>query len=92
MPMIAVIGAGPLGGALAHALARRNRVGDVRLIDPDVTVAQGKALDILQSALSNVRTRRARGRQSMPPRRAPTRSCWPTTSRAERSLGKQGLR
>ena len=50
MPMIAVIGAGPLGGALAHVLARRNRVGDVRLIDPDGKVAEGKALDILQSA------------------------------------------
>lgn len=49
MPMIAVIGAGPLGGALTHVLARRNRVGDVRLIDPDGKVAEGKALDILQS-------------------------------------------
>ena len=48
--MIAVIGAGPLGGALAHVLARRNRIGEVRLIDPDGKVAEGKALDILQSA------------------------------------------
>jgi malate dehydrogenase len=50
MPTIAVIGAGPLGGALAHTLARRDRISRVRLIDPDVKVAQGKALDILQSS------------------------------------------
>jgi len=49
MPMIAVIGAGPLGGTLAQVLARRNRVRDVRLIDPMGTIAEGKALDILQS-------------------------------------------
>jgi malate dehydrogenase len=47
---IAVIGAGPLGGALAHKLALRNRVAEVRLIDSHGSVAQGKALDILQSS------------------------------------------
>ncbi len=50
MPMIAVIGAGPLGGALVDTLARRSRIREVRLIDPDAKVAEGKALDILQSA------------------------------------------
>ena len=50
MPLIAVIGAGPLGGALAHKLAGRSRVAEVRLIDPDGRVAEGKALDILQSS------------------------------------------
>jgi malate dehydrogenase len=50
MPLIAVIGAGPLGGALAHKLAGRSRVADVRLIDPEARVAEGKALDILQSS------------------------------------------
>jgi malate dehydrogenase len=50
MPMIAVIGAGPLGGTLAHTLACRDRTDHVRLIDPDAGVANGKALDILQSA------------------------------------------
>lgn len=49
MPVIAIIGAGPLGGALAHKLAGRNRVAEVRLIDTAETVARGKALDILQS-------------------------------------------
>ena len=47
--MVAIIGAGPLGGALAHALASRSRVGEVRLIDPEGRIAEGKALDILQS-------------------------------------------
>lgn len=50
MPVVAIIGAGPLGGALAHTLAARGRVGEIRLIDPEGRVAEGKALDILQSA------------------------------------------
>jgi malate dehydrogenase len=50
MPRIAVIGAGPIGGALAHTIARRDRVGEVRLIDPAAAVARGKALDVLQAA------------------------------------------
>lgn len=49
MPLIAIIGAGPIGGALAHTLAGRSRVNRIRLIDSSGTVAQGKALDILQS-------------------------------------------
>jgi len=47
---VAVIGAGPIGGALAQKLALRDRVGEVRLIDPHPGIAQGKALDILQSS------------------------------------------
>ncbi len=50
MPVVAIIGAGPLGGALAHTLARRDRVREVRLIDADERIASGKALDIRQSA------------------------------------------
>jgi malate dehydrogenase len=50
MSTIAIIGAGPLGGALARTLAGRARVGEVRLIDPEGRVAEGKALDILQSS------------------------------------------
>lgn len=49
MPLIAIIGAGPLAGALAHKLALRNRVAEVRLIDTAESIASGKALDILQS-------------------------------------------
>lgn len=50
MSFIAIIGAGPIGGSLAHKLAQRSRVGDVRLIDSAGSVARGKALDILQSS------------------------------------------
>jgi malate dehydrogenase len=49
MPFIAIIGAGPLGSALAHKLAARNRVPEIRMIDVEGSVARGKALDILQS-------------------------------------------
>jgi malate dehydrogenase len=50
MSTVAIIGAGPLGGALARTLAGRARIGEVRLIDPEGRVAEGKALDILQSS------------------------------------------
>ena len=50
MAIVAIIGAGPLGGALAQALAERDRVSEVRLIDPEGRIADGKALDLLQSA------------------------------------------
>src|SRR4051794_31664867 len=50
MSIVAIIGAGPLGGTLALTLARRSRIGEVRLIDPEGRIAEGKALDILQSA------------------------------------------
>ncbi len=49
MSHVAVIGAGDLGGAIAQALAARERVAAVRLIDAAGSVAAGKALDILQS-------------------------------------------
>lgn len=49
MPFVAILGAGPLGGALAYALASRGRFDEIRLIDPERTLAAGKALDILQS-------------------------------------------
>lgn len=49
MPFVAILGAGPLGGALAYALASRGRFGEVRLVDGDKTLAAGKALDIRQS-------------------------------------------
>ena len=50
MAIVAIIGAGPLGGAVAHTLAARSRVNEVRLIDPHGQIAAGKALDIQQSA------------------------------------------
>lgn len=50
MSIVAIIGAGALGGTLAHTLASRSRVHEVRLIDPEGRVAEGKALDIQQSS------------------------------------------
>jgi hypothetical protein len=50
MGFIAIVGSGALGGAVAHALAARDRLTEVRLIDPTGHVARGKALDIQQSA------------------------------------------
>src|SRR5262245_52138105 len=49
MTDVAILGAGELGGALAHLLARRNIVRAIRLIDDSGRVAAGKALDIAQA-------------------------------------------
>jgi malate dehydrogenase len=46
---VAIIGAGELGGSLAHVLARREIVGRIQLIDPSGQIAAGKALDIMQT-------------------------------------------
>lgn len=50
MREVAIVGAGVLGGLVAHELARRNAAGIVRLIDANRRVAEGKALDISQAA------------------------------------------
>src|SRR4051812_29231263 len=50
MDRVVILGAGELGGLLAHALARRAVVRDVCLIDEKPRVAEGKALDIMQAA------------------------------------------
>ena len=58
MGFIAIVGSGALGGAVAHALAMRDRVPEVRLIDTAGSIARGKALDIQQSApIDNFSTR-----------------------------------
>jgi malate dehydrogenase len=44
----AIIGAGELGGAVAQALAARESVNRIVLIDPAANAAAGKALDIQQ--------------------------------------------
>jgi malate dehydrogenase len=49
MSSVAILGAGPIGATLAHTLAARERVREVRLIDDTGQVAAGKALDIAQS-------------------------------------------
>jgi len=50
MSFVAIIGSGALGGAVAHTLAVRDRIREIRLIDSEERVAQGKALDIRQSS------------------------------------------
>ena len=58
MPFIAIIGSGALGGAIAHTLALRDHLPEVRLIDASGAVARGKALDIQQSGpVDNFNTR-----------------------------------
>jgi len=49
MSVVAIIGAGPLGGSLAHTIAVGDGIREVRLIDMELAIATGKALDILQS-------------------------------------------
>jgi malate dehydrogenase len=48
--LAAILGCGALGGSVAHALARRDRLAEVRLIDVEGSIARGKALDIVQSS------------------------------------------
>src|SRR4051812_35169613 len=50
MDRVVILGAGELGGLLAHALARRAVAHDVCLVDEKPRVAEGKALDIMQAA------------------------------------------
>ena len=49
MSIVAVVGAGNLGGSLAHVLAARERAREIRLIDTADRVAAGTALDIKQA-------------------------------------------
>src|SRR5262245_23603350 len=50
MQDVAIVGAGELGGNLAHLLAARDVVQSIRLIDSAGSVAAGKALDIMQAS------------------------------------------
>ena len=49
MSTVAILGAGPIGSAIAHRLAERGRIHEIRLIDDAGSVAAGKALDIRQA-------------------------------------------
>jgi malate dehydrogenase len=58
MATVCIIGAGDLGGAVAHALASGERVARVVLVDDAAGVASGKALDIQQAgAIEGFHTR-----------------------------------
>jgi malate dehydrogenase len=47
---VVIVGAGEMGGTLAHILARADLASSIRLIDDAGQVAAGKALDIMQAA------------------------------------------
>jgi malate dehydrogenase len=58
MSTVAIVGAGHVAGATAHALAMSDRVGRLLLVDDAASAARGKALDIRQSgAISKFHTR-----------------------------------
>jgi len=50
MDLVVVLGAGELGGLIAHALAKRSVAAQICLIDEKGRAAEGKALDIMQAA------------------------------------------
>jgi malate dehydrogenase len=50
MREVAIVGAGELGGVVAHVLARRDVARSLVLVDESGSVAAGKALDIAQAA------------------------------------------
>jgi len=50
MTRVAILGAGELGGLLAHVLARRHIVPSIHLVDDAGRIAEGKALDLMQAA------------------------------------------
>ena len=91
MSTVAIIGAGPLGGALASALARRARVGEVRLIDPEGRVAEGKALDILQSSPVEPFNTRVTGTTAYAAAAGATRSCLRISMSGGEIAGEPGL-
>ena len=68
---IALIGAGNIGGTLAH-LAAPKELGDIVLFDVVEGVPQGKALDLANAARSRASTRRSPARTIMPTSPAPT--------------------
>jgi malate dehydrogenase len=61
MSLVAIIGAGEIGGAVARALATRNRVDAIRLIDDTASIAAGKALDLMQAGPVSGSTTRIEG-------------------------------
>lgn len=47
---VAIVGAGDLGGSIAHVLARRDCARTVRIVEMNGQIAAGKALDIMQAS------------------------------------------
>jgi malate/lactate dehydrogenase len=83
-PKIALIGAGQIGGTLAH-LAALKELGDVILFDIAEGTPQGKALDIAESGPSEGSTPSSRARTTTPTSRARMSASSPPVSRASRA-------
>ena len=82
---IALIGAGNIGGTLAH-LAALKGLGDIVLFDVVEGVPQGKALDLQPVRPGRGLRRHDQGhRTTMPTSPAPTSSSSPPASRASRA-------
>ena len=81
---IALIGAGMIGGTLAH-LAAMSELGDIVLFDIAEGMPQGKALDIASAARSTASTRRSTAPTIMPTLPAPTCASSPPAFRASRA-------
>ena len=80
---IALIGAGNIGGTLAH-LAASKELGDIVLFDVVEGVPQGKALDLSQCGPVEGFDASSRARTIMPTSPAPTSSSSPPASPASR--------
>jgi len=50
VPVVSILGAGPIGASVAHRLAQRGKLASIQVIDTAATVAAGKVLDMLQAA------------------------------------------
>ena len=68
---IALIGAGNIGGTLAHLAALKD-FGDIVLFDIIEGVPQGKALDLARAARWKASTRRSPAPRTMHPSKART--------------------
>ena len=81
---IALIGAGMIGGTLAHLAAMRE-LGDIVLFDVVEGIPEGKALDIAQAGpVDGFRRQPQRQHTITPISRAPTCASSPRASRASR--------
>ena len=81
---IALIGAGQIGGTLAH-LAALKELGDIVLFDIVDGVPQGKALDLAESAPVDGFNASLPAPAPMPISPAPTSSSSPPACRASRA-------
>ena len=81
---IALIGAGMIGGTLAHLAAMRE-LGDIVLFDIAEGIPEGKALDIAQAGPVDDFDASSRARPTTPTSPAPTCASSPPASRASRA-------